>query len=319
MSFDVILPFLRPIAHLIQDPDIAEVMVNASRRVFIERQGRLEEVPGIVLDERNLKVAVKNIARALGEDVSEERPILDSRLPDGSRVAAVFPPCSVGGTTLTIRKFQTHFFTGEELMRIGTLTQELLGQLRAIIGGRQNILISGGTSTGKTTLLNALSAYIPDTERIVIIEDTAELQIDKPNLVRFEARRAQADLPAVSIRDLLRATLRHRPDRVVLGEVRGGEAFDLVQALNTGHGGTLSTIHANSAQQALARLASCVVQSGIELPYHAVRQQIGDSIHFVLHLERSHGRRTVTEFLRIERYDAHLDKYDTDLVQNWRC
>ncbi|MBA3638856.1 MAG: CpaF family protein [Acidobacteria bacterium] len=247
MSFDVILPFLRPIAHLIQDPDIAEVMVNASRRVFIERQGRLEEVPGIALDERNLKVAVKNIARALGEDVSEERPILDSRLPDGSRVAAVFPPCSVGGTTLTIRKFQTHFFTGEELVRIGTLTQELLVQLRAIIGGRQNILISGGTSTGKTTLLNALSAYIPDTERVVIIEDTAELQIDKPNLVRFEARRAQADLPAVSIRDLLKATLRHRPDRVVLGEVRGGEAFDLVQALNTGHGGTLSTIHANSA------------------------------------------------------------------------
>ena len=316
MSFDVILPFLRPIAHLIQDPDIAEVMVNASRRVFIERQGNLEEVPGIVLDERNLKVAVKNIARALGEDVSEERPILDSRLPDGSRVAAVFPPCSVGGTTLTIRKFQTHFFTGEELVRIGTLTPELLARLRTIIAGRQNILISGGTSTGKTTLLNALSAYIPDIERIVIIEDTAELQIEKPNLVRFEARRAQADLSAVSIRDLLRATLRHRPDRVVLGEVRGGEAFDLVQALNTGHGGTLSTIHANSAPQALARLASCVMQSGIDLPYQAVRQQIGDSIHFVLHLERSHGRRTVTEFLRIERYDPHLDKYNTELVPN---
>ena len=316
MSFDVILPFLRPIAHLILDPDIAEVMVNASRRVFIERQGNLVEVPGIVLDERNLKVAVKNSARALGEDVSEERPILDSRLPDGSRVAAVFPPCSVGGTTLTIRKFQTHFFTGEELVRIGTLTPELLARLRAIIAGRQNILISGGTSTGKTTLLNALSAYIPDIERIVIIEDTAELQIEKPNLVRFEARRAQADLSAVSIRELLRATLRHRPDRVVLGEVRGGEAFDLVQALNTGHGGTLSTIHANSAPQALARLASCVMQSGIDLPYQAVRQQIGDSIHFVLHLERSHGRRTVTEFLRIERYDPHLDKYNTELVPN---
>jgi pilus assembly protein CpaF len=201
-------------------------------------------------------------------------------------------------------------------VRIGTLTPELLARLRAIIGGRQNILISGGNTTGKTTLLNALSAYIPDTERIVIIEDTAELQIDKPNVVRFETRRAQADLSAVSIRDLLRATLRHRPDRVVLGEVRAGEAFDLVQALNTGHGGTLSTIHANSAPQALARLASCVMQSGIELPYQAVRQQIGDSIHFVLHLERSHGRRTVTEFLRIERYDAHLDKYDTELLKN---
>jgi pilus assembly protein CpaF len=160
---------------LIQDPDIGEVIVNASRRVFIERHGRLEEVPDIVLDDRNLKVAVKKLARALGEDVSEERPILESRLPEGSRVAAVFLPCSVGGTTPTIRKFQTHFFTGEELVRIGTLTPELLARLRAIIGGRQNILISGGTSTGKTTLLNALSAYIPDTERIVIIEDTAEL------------------------------------------------------------------------------------------------------------------------------------------------
>jgi pilus assembly protein CpaF len=316
MSFDVILPFLRPIAHLIQDPTVTEVMVNASRRVFIERQGQLEEVPGIVLDERNLKVAVKNIARALGDDVSEERPILDSRLPDGSRVAAVFPPCSVGGTTLTIRKFQTHFYTADELVRIGTLTQGVLVRLRAAINGRQNILISGGTSTGKTTLLNALSAFIPDTDRIVIIEDTAELQITKPNLVRFEARREQADLTPVSIRDLLRATLRHRPDRVVLGEVRGGEAFDLLQALNTGHAGTLSTIHANSAEQALARLASCVVQSGIELPYQAVRQQIGDSIHFVLHLERLHGRRAVTEFLRIDRYDALHDSYVLEAFHN---
>lgn len=314
MSFDLILPFLRPIAHLIQDPQVTEVMVNGSRRIFIERHGQLEEVRGIALDERNLKVAVKNIARALGDDVSEERPILDSRLPDGSRVAAVFPPCSVGGTTLTIRKFQTHFFTAEELVRIGTLPQGVLVRVRAAINSRQNILISGGTSTGKTTLLNALTVFVPDTDRLVIIEDTAELQIDKPNLVRFEARREQGDLQPVSIRDLLRATLRHRPDRVVVGEVRGGEAFDLLQALNTGHAGTLSTIHANSAEQALARLASCVLQSGIELPYQAVRQQIGDSIQFVLHLERCQGRRVVTELLRIERYDASSDSYVLDRV-----
>ena len=200
------------------------------------------------VDERHLRVAVKNIARALGDDVSEERPILDARLPDGSRVAAIFPPCSVGGTTLTIRKFHTRFFTADELVRIGTMSPAVLACVRTAIEQRQNILISGGTSTGKTTLLNALAAYLPATERLVVIEDTAELQIDLPNLVRLEARREHATLPAVTIRDLLRATLRHRPDRIVLGEVRGGEAFDLLQALNTGHAGTLSTIHANSAR-----------------------------------------------------------------------
>jgi pilus assembly protein CpaF len=312
MSFDVILPFLRPIAHLIQDPDVSEIMINGSRRIFIERQGLIEAVDGIEIDERNLKVAVKNIARALGDDVSEEQPILDSRLPDGSRVAAVFPPCSVGGTTLTIRKFQTRFFTADELVRIGTMTPEVLGAVRAAIEKNENILISGGTSTGKTTLLNALAAFLPANDRIVLIEDTAELQIDRPNLVRFEARREQAGLPAVTIRELLRATLRHRPDRIIVGEVRGGEAYDLLQALNTGHAGTLSTIHANSAEQALARFSSCVVQSGIELPYQAVRYQIADAIHLVLHLGRRDGCRAVRELIRVERYAADRDRYEYD-------
>jgi energy-coupling factor transporter ATP-binding protein EcfA2 len=180
MSFDIILPFLRPIAALIQDPTVSEVMVNPSGRVFIERAGLLEEVADVAVDERHLKVAVKNIARALGEDISEERPILDSRLPDGSRVAAVFPPCSIGGTTLTIRKFQTRFFTAEELVRSGTMPSSVLVRLRATIARRHNILISGGTSTGKKTLLNALAAFLPPTERVVVIEDTAELQIVRP-------------------------------------------------------------------------------------------------------------------------------------------
>ena len=314
MSFEVILPFLRPIENLILDPDITEIMVNGSRRVFIERAGLLEEVPDVHLDERNLKVAVKNIARALGDDVSEEKPILDSRLPDGSRVAAVFPPCSVGGTTLTIRKFQTKFFTADELVRIGTMTPEVLAMVRAAIEQNENILISGGTSTGKTTLLNALAAFLPANDRVVLIEDTAELQIDRPNLVRFEARREQAGLPAVTIRELLRATLRHRPDRIIVGEVRGGEAFDLLQALNTGHSGTLSTIHANSAEQALARFSSCVVQSGVELPYQAVRYQIADAIHLVLHLGRSQGARVVRQLLRITRYEVQRDRYETEVL-----
>jgi pilus assembly protein CpaF len=312
MSFDIILPFLRPIAHLIQDPDISEIMVNGSRRVFVERAGLMQEVPDIRLDERNLRVAVKNIARALGDDVSEEQPILDSRLPDGSRVAAVCPPCSLGGTTLTIRKFQTRFFTADELVRIGTMTPDVLETVREAIAANQNILISGGTSTGKTTLLNALTSFLPMEERVVLIEDTAELQVDRPNLVRFEARREQAGLPAVTIRDLLRATLRHRPDRIIVGEVRGGEAFDLLQALNTGHAGSLSTIHANAAQQALARFASCVVQSGVELPYQAVRYQIGDAINLVLHLDRRRGARVTQELLRVGRYDVTHDRYDVE-------
>jgi pilus assembly protein CpaF len=316
VSFDVILPFLRPIAHLIADPEVSEIMVNGSRRIFVESHGLVHEVLDVRLDERNLRVAVKNIARALGDDVSEEKPILDSRLPDGSRVAAVFPPCSVGGTTLTIRKFQTRFFTADELVRIGTMTAEALATLQGAIAGGKNILISGGTSTGKTTLLNALATFLPADDRIVLIEDTAELQLDRRNLVRFEARREQGGLPAVTIRDLLRATLRHRPDRIIVGEVRGGEAFDLLQALNTGHAGTLSTIHANTADQALARFASCVVQSGVELPYQAVRYQIADAIDLVLHLARRQGTRVVDELIRVGRYNVERDQYETVDVQN---
>jgi pilus assembly protein CpaF len=314
MSFDVILPFLRPIAHLIQDPEVSEIMVNGSGRVFVEREGLLREVANVSLDERNLRVAVKNIARALGDDVSEEHPILDARLPDGSRVAAVFPPCSVGGTTLTIRKFQTRFFTAEELVRIGTMTPEVLATLRDAIAAGANVLISGGTSTGKTTVLNALATFLPADERIVLVEETAELQIEHANLVQFEARREHPQSPAVTIRELLRATLRHRPDRIIVGEVRGGEAFDLLQALNTGHAGSLSTIHANSAPQALGRLASCALQSGVELPYQAVRQQIADAIHVVLHLGRTDRRRYVHELIRVGRYDGVHDCYEPEIL-----
>jgi pilus assembly protein CpaF len=314
MSFDVILPFLRPIAHLIQDPEVSEIMVNGSRRVFVERDGLLREVVDVSLDERNLRVAVKNIARALGDDVSEEQPILDARLPDGSRVAAVCPPCSVGGTTLAIRKFHTRFFTADELVRIGTMTPEVLSTLRNAIAARATVLISGGTSTGKTTILNALAMFLPPNERIIVVEDTAELQIAHDNLVRLEARREQSHAPAITIRELLRATLRLRPDRIVVGEVRGGEAFDLLQALNTGHAGTLSTIHANSAEQALARLASCALQSGVELPYQAIRQQIADAIQFVLHLTRTHCRRYVQQLIQVGRYNGARDSYEPETL-----
>jgi pilus assembly protein CpaF len=310
MSFELILPFLRPIEHLILDTEISEIMVNGSGRIFVERHGDLAEVADVRLTEKNLQVAVRNIARSLGDEINEAQPLLDSRLPDGSRVAAVIPPCSIGGTTLTIRKFHSRRFTAEELVRIGSLTSALLGQLQAAIETRQNILISGGTGTGKTTLLNAFANFIGDRERIVVIEDTAEIQLEKPNLVRFEARREQPGIPAVTIRDLVRATLCHRPDRIVLGEVRGGEAFDLLQALNTGHSGTLSTIHANSAQQAIARLTSCVLQAGVELPYAAIRANIADAIQLLLHIERRHGKRYAAELMRIEHYEPGQDRYE---------
>jgi pilus assembly protein CpaF len=310
MSFDLILPFLRPIAHLIQDPDVSEIMVNAGGRVFLERAGVLNEAEDLHLEERNLQVAVRNIARTLGDDVSEQQPILDARLPDGSRVAAIIPPCSVGGTTLTIRKFQSRLFTADELVKAGTLTQSALDEIHVAIDTRQNILISGGTSTGKTTLLNALVAFLPPSDRLVVIEDTAELRVERANVVRFEARRAQRDLPAVTIRDLLKATLRHRPDRILVGEVRGGEAYDLLQALNTGHAGSLSTIHANSASQALARIASCVLQSGVDIPYGTIRLQIADAIGSVIHLGRTCGRRFLEQCVFVKSYDISKDTYE---------
>lgn len=309
-GFELILPFLRPIEYLILDPDISEIMLNGSENVFIEQNGYLKPVPGVNLTEKSLMIAVKNIARRLGDDISEVKPILDSRLPDGSRVAAVIPPCSVNGVTLTIRKFNSRHFALADLIRTATLPESLASELIRHVLERENILISGGTGTGKTTLLNALAAHIPDVQRLVIIEDTAEIQIQKPNLVRFEARREQLGIPAVTIRDLLKATLRHRPDRIILGEIRGGEAFDLLQLLNTGHSGTLSTVHATSAQRGLSRFTSCVLQTGIELPYHAIKANIADSLNVIVHIERRPGQRFVSEVLELRGYDPDADRYD---------
>ena len=303
MQFETILPFLRPIEHLILDPDISEIMVNAGSQIFIERRGQLTQVPGIAISEQALNAAVRNIARRLGDDISEEKPILDSRLPDGSRVAAVLPPCSIDGITLTIRKFNTRHFTMADLIENGTLSQETAILLREKVGSRQNILISGGTGSGKTTLLNILADSIPDDERILLIEDTAELNIRKSNLVRFETRREQTGLPAVTVRDLLKAALRHRPDRIIVGEVRGGEAFDLRQALNTGHAGSLCTLHANSARQAVTRFADCVLQSGIELPHRAIMANIGSAVDLLVHIGRVRGQRAVSEIVAVEGFD----------------
>jgi pilus assembly protein CpaF len=314
-SLDRILPFLRPIADLLVDPTITEVMVNeGGRRVFVERAGVLEPVPECTVEPRHLTVAIKHIARSCGDEISEAQPLLDARLEDGSRVAAVFPPCAVTGPVLTIRKF-THRFTLEDLVQVGTLTPDLAADVTHAVTTRRNVLVSGGTGTGKTTLLNAMAARIPDQERIVVIEDTAEIHLEKPNLVRFEARRAvlplgqEAPLPAVTIAELVRATLRHRPDRILVGEVRGAEAFDLLQALNTGHMGSLSTIHANSAEQALTRLAHCVLMANVGLPHASIREAIALAIHLVVHLDRVGDLRRVTHVVQVCGYDAHRDQF----------
>jgi len=299
MEFETILPFLRPIEHLILDPDISEIMVNAGSKIFVEKNGELTAITGVSIPEQALFAAVKNIARRLGDDISEAKPILDSRLPDGSRVAAVLPPCSLDGITLTIRKFNTRHFTMNDLITSGTLDTATAKFLREKVQTRRNILISGGTGTGKTTLLNILADCIPEEERILLIEDTAELHIRKSNLVRFETRREQPGLPAVTVRDLLKASLRHRPDRIIVGEIRGGEAFDLLQALNTGHSGSLCTLHANSARQAIARFADCVLQSGVDLPHRAIIANIANSVDLLVHLDRTRGRRTVPELLEV--------------------
>ena len=319
-SLERILPFLRSIEDLLRDPTITEVMVNdGGQRVFIERDGVLEPVRARTLEARNLTVAIKNIARACGNDISDAQPLLDARLEDGSRVAAMLPPCAVTGAALTIRKF-TRRYDLHQLVDVGTLTPSLAGHLIAAIAMKRNILISGGTGTGKTTLLNALAARIPDADRIVVIEETAEIHLTKPNLLRFEARRAQiplgqeAPLPPVTIADLVRATLRHRPDRILVGEVRGAEAFDLLQALNTGHLGSLTTIHANSAEQALVRLAHCVLTANVGLPHHSVREAIALAIHVVVHVARIDNCRRVTEVVNIRGHNAKSDRFSLESV-----
>jgi len=313
-GFETILPFLKPIEHLILDDSISEVMVNGPDRIFIERAGFVEPIQGVNLGEKSLMVAVKNIARRLGDDISESKPILDSRLPDGSRVAAVIPPCSVNGVTLTIRKFNARHFGVEDLVQAGTLERWLANQLENYILSRKNILIAGGTGSGKTTMLNVLGKFIPSDERVLLIEDTSEIHMDQDNLVRFEARQPQNGLPAITIRDLLKASLRHRPDRIILGEIRGGEAFDLLQLLNTGHSGSLSTVHATSARQGLARFTSCVLQSDVDLPYRAIKTNVGDSVNVVVHLERRPGRRFVSEVVEIHGYDPDTDEYNYSFI-----
>ncbi|MCY3698693.1 MAG: ATPase, T2SS/T4P/T4SS family [Gemmatimonadetes bacterium] len=301
-------PFLPGLESLLEDAQVSEIMINGPGNVWVERSGKLEphDAPGLTA--AWLHRAAIHIARPLGLDPAA-RPILDARLEDGSRVAICTPPAAPE-VAITIRRFGGRAFTAEDLVRMGSLPEEALHAARTTLLARRNVLVSGGTGSGKTTLLNALIELLPEDERIVAIEDTLELRIDRANCLRFEAG-ATHDTP-VSIRDLVRHALRHRPDHIVVGEVRGGEAADLLQALNTGHGGSLTTIHANNAKSALSRLASCAMQAGDALPWEVTCRGVVDGISLVLHVTRRDGRRFVEEALEVLGYDAATGRWITE-------
>jgi pilus assembly protein CpaF len=288
-SYEHILCYLAPIERFLLDPSISEVMVNADRSVFIERKGLLHHMNDVVWgDEEYLDHALRTIARVLGQDISAESPTLDTRLPDGSRVAIAIPPVSPEGPTLTIRKFQPAYFTLDSLIDIGSVSEPMADKLRAIVcEERANLLISGGTGAGKTSLLNALVTEIPYEERLGILEDTREIQAAAPNRFQLEAHREN---PTISIRDLVKASLRHRPDRLIIGEVRGPEAFDLINALNTGHSGSMATIHANNARLALSRLTTLIMMEGSQWPLPAIKSSIVDAVQYVVHVARRQRR-----------------------------
>jgi pilus assembly protein CpaF len=294
-----------PIEPFLRDDTVTEVMVNGPGSVYVERSGRIEQTDVVFVDDAHLMRIIEKIVSQIGRRVDEASPMVDARLPDGSRVNAIVPPLSLSGPTLTIRKFSRDPYTIEDLIEFGTLTEKAASFLDACVRGKLNVLISGGTGTGKTTMLNALSAYVPEDERVVTIEDAAELQLQQPHVVRLESRPANIEGEGeVRIRDLVRNALRMRPDRIIVGEVRGAESLDMLQAMNTGHDGSLTTIHANSPRDALNRLESLVLMSGLELPLHAIREQTSGALDVMIHLTRLiDGTRRVshiTEVLRME-------------------
>ena len=297
---DYLRPFLPGLESVLEDEDVSEIMINGPGNVWVERLGEIREHPAPGLDGAALERAAIQIARPLGLDPATA-PILDARLDDGSRVAICVPPAAPH-VAITIRRFGKRSYSPEDLVRFGSLPQEVLDEARAALLGRRNILVSGGTGSGKTTLLNALVELLPADDRIVSIEDTLELRIDRKNCVRFEARGIDGE--SVTIRDLVKHALRHRPDHIVVGEVRGGEAADLLQALNTGHGGSLTTIHANNAESALSRLATCAMQGETDLPWEVTCRGVVDGISMVIHMTRREGKRYVEEALHVGDYDA---------------
>jgi pilus assembly protein CpaF len=294
---------LGPLEILLADPAVEEVMVNGPDRVFVERGGRIEQTAIAFADEEELRNAIERILAPLGRRVDELSPMVDARLADGSRVNVVIPPLAIDGPAISIRRFGAERPGPDRLVELGTLDSAQRQQLEEAVRARRSILVSGGTGSGKTTLLNALSSFLAPEERVVTIEDAAELRLQQPHVVRLESRPAGVEgRGEVTIRDLLRNALRMRPDRIVIGEVRGPEALDLLTALNTGHDGALSTVHANSPRDAIARLETLALMAGVGLPHEAIAEQVRRGIDLLVHLQRMpDGSRKVTEIAEVEK------------------
>src|SRR5947208_4703291 len=297
-----------PIERLLADDSVTEIMVNGPYDIWVERQGRLYQTTVRFNDESHLRRIINKMVAQVGRRIDESSPMVDARLPDGSRVNAVIPPLSLSGPLVTIRKFSNKRLDLNEMIRLGTLSSDTVDFLQRCVLAELNVLISGGTGSGKTTLLNALSAAISDSERIVTIEDAAELQMKQNHVLRLESRPKNIEGQGeITIRELVRNALRMRPDRIIVGEVRGAEALDMLQAMNTGHDGSLTTVHANSPRDALARIETMVLMAGYDLPVRAIRQQIAAALDLIIHLERMEdGSRRVTHVTEIQRMESDM-------------
>ncbi|HZP81501.1 MAG TPA: CpaF family protein [Chthonomonadaceae bacterium] len=297
-----------PLEPLLNDASITEIMVNGARDIYIERGGRLARAEQSFIDDTHVMRIIERIVAPIGRRIDESSPMVDARLPDGSRVNAVIPPLAIKGPCLTVRKFSRTPFTADDLIRLKTLTPQMVVFLRACIYGRLNILISGGTGSGKTTTLNVLSSFIPADERIVTIEDAAELQLQQEHVVTLESRPPNLEGKGeITIRQLVRNALRMRPDRIIVGETRGGEALDMLQAMNTGHDGSMSTLHANSPRDALSRIETMVLMAGTELPVRAIREQIASALNLVIHQSRLRdGSRKITHIAEVQGMEGDV-------------
>jgi pilus assembly protein CpaF len=297
-----------PIQRFLDDPDVTEIMVNSHDSIYVERFGTLQETDARFSSDQALRRVIERIVSRVGRRIDESSPLVDARLADGSRVNAIIPPLAVNGPSLTIRKFSREALTVARLIELGTLSPEMAELLQACVLARMNIIVSGGTGTGKTTMLNVLSSFIPESDRIVTIEDAVELQLQQRHVVRLESRPANIEgRGEVSIRELVRNSLRMRPDRIVVGEVRGGESMDMLQAMNTGHDGSISTVHANSPRDAVARLETLVLMAGLDLPLRAVREQLASAVNLIVHITRLRdGTRRVTHITEVQGMEGDV-------------
>jgi len=302
---ETVRSFLLPVVKFLDDPDVTEIMINSPDEIWVEKKGRVEKTSAAFESHESLMSAVTNISQFVQRRVDEEHPTMDARLPDGSRIHVILPPCSRKGVCMSVRKFSKDALTVQKLVEYGSITQGAVDFLKASVALKKNIIVSGGTGSGKTSLLNAISSLIPNHERIIVIEDSAELQLQQDHILPLETKMADRHgRGEVTIRDLLKSTLRLRPDRIIIGEIRGGEALDLLQAMNTGHGGTMGTIHANSPIDALSRMETLSLFSGVELPLSAIRAQVASAIDLVIQTCRYHdGSRKISHVSEVMALD----------------